>query len=707
MDQIPLHVPGNDELAYRLQVIRRIVEARDLARLVDLLPTLSPQFQVINYFGIGVYNANEGQPWVRIRSAYLRPWVEPGNEDASISAALAQAEERGFPVENSAAGQVLQTGERLSVPDLDTDDRYPALFSLYRAARVRSLLYLPLRTARSFPGCMVCGSGEPHAFGPEITAALEEIADFVALSLENHLSLDAAIRAQRAAEQERNRLHVMLRIAHAMAAGYEVSDIQQAITEAIYQHVHHRFGSVCEYDAEHDLLRMWYVNVADEQVSQEIGTIIPMEKTVSGAAYREQHTVFFRLGADDERYPYSADIVRRYQSDWMCAVPVSTPRRQLGVMNLGGELRFLPTAEDLGFLEHLASHLGLAIERSLVLREMQSRAEDLERKNLALEHEIEDEHNFDEIVGRSSTLRAVLAKVEAVARTDATVLIQGESGTGKELIARAVHQRSRRSSQPFVKVSCAAIPAGLLESELFGHERGAFTGATALRQGRFELAHRGTIFLDEIGELPLELQAKLLRVLQEREFERVGSSFTRVADVRVLAATNRELRAMVAGGRFREDLYYRLSTFPLTVPPLRDRHGDIGLLIRYFVQLISRKLGRNVTKIPEFAMKAMERYSWPGNVRELQNFIERAVILSSGNTLNPPLSELDPALERPGGDAVTMEEAERKFIVQALEDCRWVVGGAQGAAARLGMKRTTLQSRMLKLGIRRLDNTHS
>lgn len=273
---------------------------------------------------------------VRIQSAYRRPWLDPENEDVSINVALAQAKEQGFPVEQSAAGEVLQTSARLYVPDLDADHRYPGLFSVYRAARMRSLLYLPLRTARSFPGCLVCGANEPDAFGPEITAALEEIADFVALALENHLSLEAALQAQRAAEQERNRLDVMLRIAHAMAAEYEVTNIQKAITEAVYQHVQHRFGSVCAYDAEHDRLRMLYVNVADEQVSREIGDIIPMEKTVSGAAYREQHTVFFRSGADDEQYPYSADIVRRYQSDWMCAIPLSTPRRRLGVMNLGG-----------------------------------------------------------------------------------------------------------------------------------------------------------------------------------------------------------------------------------------------------------------------------------------------------------------------------------------------------------------------------------
>jgi len=445
------------------------------------------------------------------------------------------------------------------------------------------------------------------------------------------------------------------------------------------------------------------VNVADEQVSREIGSTIPMDNTVSGAAYREQRTVFFHLGLDDQQFPYSADIVRRYQSDWMCAIPVSTPQRRLGVLNLGGEQNALPNTDDLGFLEHLASHLALAIERSLMLENMQARNEALERKKLALEQEIESELNFDEIVGRSSALRAVLSKVDAVAGTDATVLIEGESGTGKELIARSIHQRSRRKNQSFVKVSCAAIPAGLLESELFGHEKGAFTGATAMRQGRFELAHGGSIFLDEIGELPLEVQAKLLRVLQEGEFERVGSSFTRQANVRVVAATNRELRAMVAGGRFREDLYYRLSAFPLTVPPLRDRQGDIPLLVRYFVQIVSRKLGRNVQKIPESVMKAMERYAWPGNVRELHNYIERAVILSRGNSLNAPLGELEAISDSITTDAVTMEDAERRFIVNALEECRWVVGGPQGAAARLGMKRTTLQSRMMKLGIRRED----
>lgn len=687
----------------RLQMIRMLIAARSLDELVEVLPTLPAPLDAVDYFAVVVFEERHGEPWLRMRGAYRRQHSHSTEAELRVTDILQRAQEQGIPASESAVGEVWRTGEPLYVPNLAREPRYPAMFDLYRATPTRSLLYLPLKTTRSFPGCLVCGSNEPGAFTPDLTRLLEEIADFVALSLEQSLALEAAQKSQRLAEQERNRLHVMLRIAHAMAAEFEVDTLQTVITEALYQHVPHRFGSLCTYDSERNLLRMLYVHVADEQVSREIGDTIPMEKTVSGAAYERQHTVFFRLGVDDAEFPYSADIVRRYRSQWMCAIPVSTPRKRLGVINLGGEELFCPNADDLAFLEQLASHIALAIERAQMLKEMRVRNEDLQRKTQALEEELGDEHNFDEIVGRSSALRAVLSKVDAVAGTDATVLIQGESGTGKELIARAVHQRSKRKEQPFVRVSCAAIPAGLLESELFGHEKGAFTGATTVRQGRFELAHRGTIFLDEIGELPLELQAKLLRVLQEREFERLGSSVTRAADVRVVAATNRELKAMVAGGRFREDLYYRLSTFPLTVPPLRDRQGDIPLLARFFVQVTSRKLGRAVTRIPDTVMRAMERYHWPGNVRELQNFVERAVILSHGPTLNAPLGELVLDQQPDDAAALTMDEAERKFILRALEECRWVVGGPRGAAARLGMKRTTLQSRMLKLGITRGD----
>src|SRR5207249_4294639 len=308
-------------------------------------------------------------------------------------------------------------------------------------------------------------------------------------------------------------------------------------------------------------------------------------------------------------------------------------------------------------------------------------------------------HNFEEIVGTSAALKAVLKQVGVVAPTESTVLILGETGTGKELIARAIHAASSRSRRPFVKLNCAAIPTGLLESELFGHEKGAFTGAIAHKIGRFELADGGTLFLDEVGDIPLELQSKLLRVLQEQEFERLGSTKTIRVDIRLLAATNRDLASMVADKQFRNDLYYRLNVFPIVSPPLRERREDIPLLVRYFAQKHSRRMNKQIEQIPSETMAALSRYHWPGNVRELENLIERAVILSPGVELHVPLAELK-AEPREGAQPVTtLEAAERDHIVRALQVANWVIGGHTGAAAKLGMKRTTLQSKMQKLGI--------
>ena len=308
-------------------------------------------------------------------------------------------------------------------------------------------------------------------------------------------------------------------------------------------------------------------------------------------------------------------------------------------------------------------------------------------------------HNFEEIVGTSSSLKAVLKQVAVVAPTGSTVMIQGETGTGKDLMARVIHNISSRSNRAFVKLNCAAIPLGLLESELFGHERGAFTGAVAQKIGRFELAHGGTLFLDEVGDIPLELQPKLLRVLQEQEFERLGSTRTQRVDVRLVAATNRNLTQMVAEKQFRQDLYFRLNVFPVVVPPLRDRAEDIPDLARHFVDEYSRRMNKRIDSIPDQAMAAFCRYPWPGNIRELQNFIERSVILSSGPLLRAPLAELEQNFEKtPPG---TLDEAERRYILNVLEETKWVVGGTRGAAARLGLKRTTLLSKMERLGIAR------
>jgi formate hydrogenlyase transcriptional activator len=310
------------------------------------------------------------------------------------------------------------------------------------------------------------------------------------------------------------------------------------------------------------------------------------------------------------------------------------------------------------------------------------------------------EHTFAEIIGASQAMAAVLKQATIVAPTDSTVLILGETGTGKELVARAIHDVSPRTNRPFVKLNCAAIPSGLLESELFGHEKGAFTGAVARRIGRFELAHRGTLFLDEVGDIPLELQPKLLRVLQEKEFERLGSTRTERVDVRVVGATNRNLPQLVADQQFREDLYFRLNVFPIQIPPLRERVEDIPLLVRHFVETYGQRMKKRIDKIPDEVMEELCRYSWPGNVRELQNFVERSVILSTGAILCAPLSELT-AIGKISAATTTLEEAERQHILRVLAQTHWIVGGTKGAAARLGLKRTTLLSKMERLGISR------
>jgi formate hydrogenlyase transcriptional activator len=370
--------------------------------------------------------------------------------------------------------------------------------------------------------------------------------------------------------------------------------------------------------------------------------------------------------------------------------------------------------DDIEFLTQIANQVAIAVENAVAYGEIRELKDQLSKEKLYLEDEIRAEMNFAEIIGNSTSLRRVLKRVETVAPTDSTVLIYGETGTGKELIARAIHDLSPRRSKPFVKLNCAAIPTGLLESELFGHEKGAFTGAIAQRIGRFEVANGGTIFLDEVGEIPLELQTKLLRVLQEREFERLGSSRTLRTDARLIAATNRDLEAMVSEQKFRSDLFFRLNVFPVHVPPLREREGDIPLLVRHFTQHFSKRMNKVFETIPSATMDALCQYHWPGNIRELQNVIERAVIISAGPVLGFDVDDLKFSRDSHAREGATisksatkgalgdiLKETQREQILKALEQCNWVVAGPDGAAARLGMKRSTLHLRMQKLGISR------
>jgi len=428
----------------------------------------------------------------------------------------------------------------------------------------------------------------------------------------------------------------------------------------------------------------------------------PMDQTTVWSVYQEQEPLWVMDWHFDDRPAVqkegqnSAEI--EYRS--LCRLPLRTAQGCVGVLSLACSRHHSYSDQEIRLLSLAADQVALGMANFLLHAEVQKLKDEMIDDEVRIENQPASEPAFEEIIGRSPALLRVLREVEVVAPTDSGVLIQGETGTGKELIAQAIHNRSARRGRPLIKVNCAAIPSGLLESELFGHEKGAFTGAIMRKPGRFELADKGTLFLDEVGDIPLDLQAKLLRVLQEHEFERLGSTRTQQADVRVIAATHRDLKQMVEEGTFRSDLYYRLHVFPLTVPPLRERPEDIPLLVHHFTDKYTQRMNRSIETIPARTMDAIADYSWPGNVRELQNFIERAVILSPGPSLRAPLDELKQEKKAgPSTNLSTLEEMEREHVLRALRESNWVTGGPKGAAVRLGMKRTTLAYRIRKLGI--------
>ena len=532
---------------------------------------------------------------------------------------------------------------------------------------------------------------------------LGEVAKLVAVAVENALNFDAAQAAQRLLSTERDHLRRLLEVTNAMVSNLDLPGLVDAISSSLERAIPHEFTALALHDKESGELVVHAAAAKSSDGRTHVGRHIPVRGSAAGEAFIARRTLLFGENDLTGRFADTAAAMRGAGIRSVCAVPLVVGNCALGTLTVGNLQPDAFTPASVAMIEAVARQVAMAVANALAFREIAQLTEKLAEERLYLESEIRTEHPCEEIVGESRPLREALQHVETVAPTDATVLVLGETGTGKELIARAIHDQSGRRERTFVKINCAAIPSWLLERELFGHERGAFTGAIAQKIGRFEVAQGGTLFLDEVGEIPLELQAKLLRVLQEQEFERVGGTQTIKVDVRLVAATNRDLARLVKEQRFRDDLYYRLNVFPIHVPPLRERLEDIPALVRFFVQRLARPMNRHVEVIPGETLEALRRYSWPGNVRELANLIERAMILSRGRTLDVPLSELKqrrPRADRNDG-ATTLEAVERTHILRVLGETNWMLGGPRGAAARLGMKRTTLQSLMRRLGITR------
>jgi formate hydrogenlyase transcriptional activator len=497
---------------------------------------------------------------------------------------------------------------------------------------------------------------------------------------------------------------IMLQLSTALLANMDVRKLLGAISASIRELIPHDCATLALYDpATHGLVAQFLS--ADDGEIHRAEVHVPLENSPAGEAFRTREPVLLERM---EGSPFAPETMRHLTGLGMqsgCWVPLIHRDQVIGAMMVASRLESTFSQREAEMLMQMADQVAMAVNNALAFRQIQELRDRLGQEKKYLEEEINLERRFDDVVGESMALRRVLQEIETVAPTDATVLIQGETGTGKELLARAIHRLSPRNDRTFIKINCAAIPSGLIESELFGHEKGAFTGAIARKIGRLELAHEGTLFLDEVGELPLDLQPKLLRALQEKEIERVGGNRPISVNVRLIAATNRDLAQMVAEKQFRSDLYYRLKVFPVFAPPLRERTTDIPILVRHFVAAHSRRMGKHIETIPEQTMAALTRWQWPGNIRELENFLERAVILTRGPVLYVPLAELAVADSQnsESWENPTLQVAEREHILRVLREADGQIGGPSGAAARLGLKRTTLHSKLKKLGIERSD----
>ncbi|HEX3683040.1 MAG TPA: sigma 54-interacting transcriptional regulator [Bryobacteraceae bacterium] len=680
------------DLAVRYEALIRLAEAvRSHPDEKDLFRTFANELhQVIPFHGLSQFDPEAN---------YVHWHFEQGMEALREELAVLL---RTIPKEESISRWVFHNQQPVVIRLDDQETRFRLVIDFLRKAGIRSLCALPLSTAHRRLGSLIFTSRLEEAYSSDDQRFLSLVANQIAVAMDDAQSFEASRRTQQ-------QLKLLLEVTNRVVTKLDLADVLQEICASVRQVMQCDGVGLALSESKTGELRLWAKDMpGPEEIielrKRQAWNPPTWEAELAGDVFRTGKPVRFTK----EQLPRIA--ASGHNS--LCLIPLISRDRVLGVLGACSSRDEVFSDDDLRFLSQIANQSALAVENSLAYSQISELKDRLARENVYLESEIRSELHFEEIVGKSEALGHVLKEIETVAPADSTVLIHGETGTGKELIARALHNLSSRKSNAFVKLNCAAIPTGLLESELFGHERGAFTGAISQRVGRFELAHRGTIFLDEIGEIPLELQPKLLRVLQEREFERLGSTRTLHSDARMIAATNRDLKAMVEDQKFRSDLYYRLNVFPIRVPALRERPEDIPLLVRHFVQEFSRRNHRMIETIPSEVMETFVRYHWPGNIRELQNVIERAVIISKGPVLNVPLAELQPdaakkstAVKEAGRTNQEslqdrLDNTERSEILRALEAANGIVAGPNGAAARLGIKRSTLQLRMQKYGIR-------
>jgi formate hydrogenlyase transcriptional activator len=619
-----------------------------------------------------------------------------------------------LPIEEWPWWETVRRRDAQHTADWDTEERYPRFREWAKRMGLGSGVRVPLTTPHRRLGVFGINREAVNPFSAEEISFLALIGRVVAFALDDGLNL-------RRAQHQNDQLQLLLNLTNRITSNLELQDLLRAIAANIREVTRADAVTVVLPDAASEKFRVFAVDFPHGKglVKEEVLF------TPSAAAKKALDTlkpVVVDLRERNEFTSEASDILAAEGIRAICYIPLVNRGRALGILSIVRTTETPFSPGDIDFLSRASGQIAIAIENALAYHEISQLRDKLAQEKLYLEEELRSEMNFENIIGNSPALKYVLELVETVATSDSTVLLLGETGTGKELIARAIHDRSRRKERTFVKLNCAAIPTGLVESELFGHEKGAFTGAIAQKVGRMELADQGTLFLDEVGDIPIEIQPKLLRALQEREFERLGSTHTRRANIRLVSATNRDLELMIASREFRSDLYYRLHVFPIRIPPLRERKEDIPQLVSYFVQKFAKQMQKKIEAISPAVMKGLMAWEWPGNIRELENFIERAVIVTRGKSLEAPVGELRKTntvafphaeqhnVEQGAGEradsqtditsvADEYERRQRDEIMRALTACRGRVGGTDGAAARLGMNRTTFLSRMKKFGI--------